>query len=57
MTWSSTVWIMPDLPAAEKAAADFLVALDIPVDGEEMFGTPGRMARAYAEMLSPRPST
>lgn len=46
---------MPDLAAAEKAAADFLTALDIAVDGEEMFGTPGRMARAYAEMLSPRP--
>src|SRR3954447_11863697 len=45
---------MPDLVAAEKAAADFLAALDIQVDGEEMFGTPGRMARAYAEMLSPR---
>src|SRR3954454_5208415 len=46
---------MPDLAAAEKAAADFLTALDIGVDGEEMYGTPGRMARAYAEMLSPRP--
>ncbi|MFL6100088.1 MAG: GTP cyclohydrolase I FolE [Actinomycetales bacterium] len=46
---------MPDLVAAEKAAADFLAALDIQVDGEEMFGTPGRMARAYAEMLTPRP--
>jgi GTP cyclohydrolase IA len=46
---------MPDLVAAEKAAADFLAALDVSVDGEEMFGTPGRMARAYAEMLSPRP--
>jgi GTP cyclohydrolase IA len=46
---------MPDLAAAEKAAADFLAALDVRVDGEEMFGTPGRMARAYAEMLTPRP--
>src|SRR4051812_44019824 len=46
---------MPDLAAAEKAAADFLTALDIGVDGEEMYGTPARMARAYAEMLSPRP--
>jgi GTP cyclohydrolase IA len=46
---------MPDLAAAEKAAADFLTALDIAVDSEEMFGTPGRMARSYAELFSPRP--
>lgn len=43
-----------DLAAAEKAAADFLHALDISTDSESMSGTPGRMARAYAELFSPR---
>src|SRR5690242_16145210 len=40
----------PDLDAAEDAAAAFLAALG--VDGPA--DTPGRMARAYAELLSPR---
>jgi GTP cyclohydrolase IA len=43
-----------DLAAAEAAAA-FLTALGLPVDSESMRGTPGRMARAFAEMLTPRP--
>jgi len=43
-----------DLAAAEKAAADFLHALGISTDSESMSGTPGRMARAYAELFSPR---
>jgi len=43
-----------DLAAAEKAAADFLHALGISTESESMSGTPGRMARAYAELFSPR---
>ena len=41
-----------DLEAAEKAAADLLVALGLPVDGPDMVETPRRMARAYAELLA-----
>jgi GTP cyclohydrolase IA len=44
-----------DLPAAEKAAGDLLRALGISTDSESLRGTPGRMARAYAELFSPRP--
>jgi GTP cyclohydrolase I len=44
-----------DLVAAEHAAAAFLVALGVPVDTESLAATPARMARAYAEMFSPRP--
>lgn len=44
-----------DLDAAERAAAAFLQALGIGTDSENLRGTPGRMARAYAEMFSPRP--
>ncbi|WP_410659080.1 GTP cyclohydrolase I FolE [Amycolatopsis sp. lyj-112] len=44
----------PDLEAAEAAAADFLTALGISLDSESLRGTPGRMARAYAELFSPR---
>jgi GTP cyclohydrolase IA len=45
---SSTV----DLVAAERAATDFLRALGIPTDTESVRGTPGRMARAYAELFT-----
>ena len=45
----------PDLEAAESAAADFLTALGISLDSESLRGTPGRMARAYAELFAPRP--
>ena len=41
-----------DLVAAEQAAADLLTALGLPVDTEEMFETPRRMAHAYAELLA-----
>ena len=41
-----------DLRAAEKAAADLLSALGLPVDSDEMAETPRRMAHAYAEMLT-----
>jgi GTP cyclohydrolase I len=44
-----------DLLAAERAAADFLRALGISLDSESLRGTPGRMARAYAELFTPRP--
>jgi GTP cyclohydrolase IA len=44
-----------DLAAAELAAADFLQALGISLDSESLQGTPGRMARAYAELFTPRP--
>ena len=44
-----------DLDAAERAAADFLTALGIDLDREERRATPGRMARAYAELLAAQP--
>jgi GTP cyclohydrolase I len=44
-----------DLAAAERAAAAFLAALGVDLDTENRRGTPGRMARAYAEMFAPRP--
>lgn len=46
---------VPDLARAERAAADFLDALGVPLHTEHLRATPGRMARAWAEMLSPRP--
>jgi GTP cyclohydrolase IA len=44
-----------DLVAAEQAAAEFLAALGVDLDTESLAATPVRMARAYAEMFSPRP--
>jgi GTP cyclohydrolase I len=44
-----------DLAAAERAAAAFLTALGMPLDSESLRATPGRMARAYAEMFAARP--
>ncbi|NUW43377.1 GTP cyclohydrolase I FolE [Nonomuraea rhodomycinica] len=44
-----------DLAAAELAASQFLEALGVRLDNESLRGTPGRMARAYAELFSPRP--
>ena len=43
-----------DLAGAERAAADFLSALGVATDTAATTDTPARMARAYAEMLSPR---
>jgi len=43
-----------DLPAAERAVADLLVALGQDVDGEHTRDTPRRVANAFAEMLTPR---
>ncbi|TSB31125.1 GTP cyclohydrolase I FolE [Streptomyces benahoarensis] len=44
-----------DLVAAERAAGQFLQALGVSTGTESLRGTPGRMARAYAELFSPRP--
>jgi GTP cyclohydrolase I len=44
-----------DLTAAEHAAGQFLAALGVELDSEGLRGTPGRMARAYAELFTPRP--
>jgi GTP cyclohydrolase IA len=44
-----------DLAAAERAAADLLRALGISLESEGLRATPGRMARAYAELFTPRP--
>ncbi|WP_112467345.1 GTP cyclohydrolase I FolE [Streptomyces triticisoli] len=44
-----------DLAAAEHAVGQFLDALGISTASESLRGTPGRMARAYAELFSPRP--
>jgi GTP cyclohydrolase I len=41
-----------DLAAAEKAAADLLLALGQPLEGPDMVDTPRRMAAAYTEMLA-----
>ena len=44
-----------DLAAAERAAAGFLAALGVDLTREELQETPGRMARAYAELFDARP--
>ena len=44
-----------DLAGAEAAAAAFLRALGVPCDDESTGRTPGRMAAAYAALLTPRP--
>ncbi|MET7429713.1 MULTISPECIES: GTP cyclohydrolase I FolE [Streptomyces] len=44
-----------DLAAAEAAAGQFLAALGVSTASESLRGTPGRMARAYAELFTPRP--
>ncbi|MEZ0384737.1 GTP cyclohydrolase I FolE [Mycobacterium sp. pW045] len=46
---------VPDLDAAERAAAALLHALGISTAGEALRDTPRRMARAYAEMFTPTP--
>jgi GTP cyclohydrolase IA len=43
-----------DLRAAEEAAATLLAALGVDLSGESLAETPGRMVRAYDEMLTPR---
>ena len=44
-----------DLRAAERAVSDLLVALGQDPDDEHTRDTPGRVAGAYAELLTPRP--
>jgi len=41
-----------DLAAAERAAGEFLRALGVSTEDENLAATPGRMARAYAELFS-----
>jgi GTP cyclohydrolase IA len=44
-----------DLVAAEHAAAELLTALGVQLDSESTRETPGRMVRAYAELLETGP--
>ena len=44
-----------DLVAAEEAATDLLAALGADVDSDHLRETPRRVAKAYAELLSPIP--
>jgi len=44
-----------DPAAAERAAREFLLALGVSLDSESLRDTPARMARAYAELFTPRP--
>jgi GTP cyclohydrolase I len=44
-----------DQPAAQRAAADLLVALGADMGDEGLRETPRRMAAAYAELLTPQP--
>ncbi|MDI3315186.1 MAG: GTP cyclohydrolase I FolE [Mycobacterium sp.] len=46
---------LPNLAAAERAAAEFLRALGVAVDGEHLRATPRRMASAYAELFTAEP--
>ena len=46
-----------DLRAAESAAYDLLRALGADLADESLAGTPARVARMYAELLTPKPST
>ncbi|WP_285114368.1 GTP cyclohydrolase I FolE [Leifsonia sp. fls2-241-R2A-40a] len=45
----------PDTVAAAEAAEAFLTALGVPLESEHLRDTPARMARAWAELLTPRP--
>jgi GTP cyclohydrolase IA len=44
-----------DMAAAQRAAGEFLAALGIELDAEELRETPARMARAYAELFDSPP--
>ncbi|HXR42509.1 MAG TPA: GTP cyclohydrolase I FolE [Acidothermaceae bacterium] len=46
-----------DLVTAERAAHDLLDALGLDLDDETVSGTPGRMVRALAELMTPREFT
>jgi GTP cyclohydrolase I len=43
-----------DLPAAERAVADLLAALDEDPTSEHLSDTPRRVAQPYTEQLTPR---
>jgi GTP cyclohydrolase I len=43
-----------DVAAGESAASDFLVALEADINDEHLAETPHRMAKAYADLLTPR---
>jgi len=45
----------PDLARAERAAAEFLDALGVPLQHESTARTPHRMTRAFAEVLTAAP--
>jgi GTP cyclohydrolase I len=44
-----------DLGAAERAARDLLLALGADLESDHLRETPRRVAKAYAELLTPRP--
>jgi GTP cyclohydrolase I len=44
-----------DLPRAARAVSDLLDALGVDRDGEGLADTPARVARAFAELLTPEP--
>jgi GTP cyclohydrolase I len=44
-----------DLDGAEKASRDLLLALGADLDSDHLRETPRRVAKAYAELLTPRP--
>src|SRR4051812_49998619 len=44
-----------DLPGAEQAAAALLRALGADIDSDHLRETPRRVAKAYAELLTPAP--
>ena len=46
-----------DLAAAERAAADLLTAFGLDLGNETLSGTPARMVRGLAELLTPREFT
>ena len=46
-----------DLAAAERAAADLLTAFGVDLDDATLAGTPARMVRGLAELLTPREFT
>jgi GTP cyclohydrolase I len=44
-----------DMAAAERAAADLLAALGVTLEADGLRETPGRLARAYAELFESEP--
>ena len=54
-TWVSNDHRAVDMVAAERAAADLMEALGVTLDSEGLRETPGRLARAYAELFESEP--